>query len=273
MKISTIRSHILVAAILLAMSACCTSASAQSSSPGVEDGPRATLIGTIAKFAVTPAIVAPLVGDYVRSTGNPPSFGVIFDIRVALRELSNSYNNPPPTSFSDATFSVFKSSKEYRSYISFIPEFTTNDSGMFQDFSLKESDISNGYTPIRIFGYTIKYSPGTGSGVPVISGIPSDTVTVTWHHKCQIGPLGRLVNFILIGQPAPTAWQEIKYTFSTDGTYDIVFSASNFPTATAYINYQQVAVSPQTGLVQFIESGSQEEAPGGEFYETSGQVP
>jgi len=116
------------------------------------------------------------------------------------------------------------------------------------------------------------YDPGLGP-TEVDRQVPNDAcVTYKVRNRFVIGGKGQLASFFLLGALPPYAWNEIEYTLCCDGRYNIRYAGSDFPSHVAYKDSEIVGHHSQGDIESFIYAGWLNDAPGGTFARTSGDI-
>jgi len=235
-------------------------------------GPIVGTVAFIADFDPENIDILDLLEAHKAGTGEVLTAGRGTALLVALNELANSANPPPPATFTPATWATFKDSKEYRGFIVIQPEVCC-EGGAVADATVVSSEHSFGFTPIRATRDepAITYEKGEGMATgPTITGVDGTTATFDYGIKFRVGKVGQILSDILTGVAPPFAWTDISYTVDCDGDYEVEYGGSNFPTLWFYKAGGKVAERAQTDLPAFMFAGAGVLAPGGTHHTENG---
>jgi hypothetical protein len=206
------------------------------------------------------AAIASANAAYARNVG-PVTPTVATQIALGVQALADSYNVTPPLIFTPAGFASWDASQEHRGWTKLDPTIECCD-GRVQRGASNLSDDA-GWTPVdipeNIWGLEGRFysrAESGGSGVSTRGVWEPDTHlrgkcrTFTANGAARIAPLENVLQSLLTGQLAPFISREIEYTICCDGTVEIQFSGSYFPSHRAYVGQggwvTSVGVSPQS---------------------------
>jgi len=195
-------------------------------------------------------------------------------IMTAFGFLGETANPVPPNSFSsNADWEKFVASKEYRGYEYLIPVLCCDKNGI-RNWSVPKSEDSQGFTPDRSEGHTLRYSAGEGSAVLTSSLRGSNCIVHEYYNFFRVGWIGQAVAGRVFGNIGiPYAWEHISYATCCDGSYSIRFRGSDFPSHNVYVDWSLSGNHKQKDILRFTYSGNKIPARGTWKLTASGKVP
>lgn len=239
-------------------------------------GPSTLVVSWIDDFDVDMGLVEAMWDEYSRFHNHPPlsdkEYRLLFQ---ALLDLALSANPEPPNSFIPATWDAFVQSKEYRGWMRLDMAIWCNACTQTILAVHRIDESSHGYTPLRRIKGDIPapvYLSGEGRFRGTVSGgVGFKCVTVNRIHDFRIGPFGQKIANILTGAGVPWAWHGINYKLCCDGTTNVSFSGSFFPSHKSYMgafnqkSWNMIGKRIQGNLAGFTFAGNGVVAPGGDF--------
>lgn len=258
--------------------------------------PRAISTAHIAKF--NPATVAGFLlkqEPWKTAAAEIPGFATTFEAMIT--GLAASANSDPPKSFSSGgiygvDYPKWIKSKEYRGFLDnaafkihcdantgkLTPKPCEDGTKLSHYYDGAMAKISLGYTKEPGIGFTPGEPHASGpGGKPPMPATKNDIaagdragkntdkcITHTSYYSSRLANPARTAQAAISQYDAPFIYQELSTTVCCDGTYDVQLKNPVFPTASLYINMDQVAVHGQFRLADFIRSGSLKVEPAGQ---------
>jgi len=188
----------------------------------------------------------------------PGSVNVTVSMALAGATLAlySGYNPDPQSHYFTDEFEALVQSREYRAISRLKPWIECDCNDQVTDKG-QDANYIIGFTPqypVPSLRASFMYTPGQGTGT-IEHQESSSCVTFVLTTKFMVNELEQKGYQLVYGVRLPYAWNEITYQLCCNGSSDVSFTGSKFPSHAGYIDGTQKWISLQHDYGEFGSSG------------------